>query len=114
MKLSETHSVKQYEPDNQARVALINGRIVDVTNGRYHDPGTRIILQGAKIASMPGLAGEPAAIKPDFTIDLQGKTVLPGLFNTHCHLVAAGPTMVLEAGGRSFERPSRANQVDRL
>jgi imidazolonepropionase-like amidohydrolase len=41
---------------------------------------------------MPGLAGEPTEITPDFTIDLQGKTVLPSLYNTHIHLMMAGAT----------------------
>jgi len=91
---SEIKFVKQYEPGNQARVELVNGRILDVVNGCYHDAGTRVILQGGVIVSMPGLTGESTAVKPDFTIDLQGKTVLPGLFNTHCHLLQFEPTMV--------------------
>jgi imidazolonepropionase-like amidohydrolase len=95
METSRTHFVKRYEPGAQARVELVNGRILDVVNGRYYDAGTSIILQGGKIESMPGLTGEPTAARPDFTIDLQGKTVLPGLFNTHCHLLQFEPTMVL-------------------
>ena len=91
---TETKFVKQYEPGSQARVELVNGRIVDVVNGRYYDAGTSVILQDGKIASMPGLAGEPTDVTSDFTIDLQGKTVLPGLFNTHCHLLQFEPTMV--------------------
>jgi imidazolonepropionase-like amidohydrolase len=91
---TEPKFVKQYEPGSQAHVELVNGRIVDVVNGRYHDAGTRVILQGGVIQSMPGLAGGPTAVKPDFSIDLQGKTVLPGLFNTHCHLLMVEATMV--------------------
>ncbi len=91
---TEIKFVKQYEPGSQARVELVNGRIVDVVNGRYHDARTRVILQGGKIESMPGLTGEPTDVTSDFTIDLQGKTVFPGLFNTHCHLLGAGATMV--------------------
>ena len=68
----ETKYVKQYEPDNQARVELVNGRIVDVTHGRYHETGTRIIVQGGEIVAMPGRQGEPAAVQADFSIDLQG------------------------------------------
>ena len=86
--------VKQDKPDARARVALENGRIVDVINGRYFDAGTSVILQDGKIESMPGLAGAPRG-PVDLMIDLQGKTVLPGLFNTHCHLLQFEPTTVL-------------------
>ena len=61
METSKTNFVKRYEPGNQARVELKNGRILDVVNGRYFDAGTSVILQGGKIASMPGLAGEPTS-----------------------------------------------------
>ncbi|MCP4537496.1 MAG: hypothetical protein GY832_10150, partial [Chloroflexi bacterium] len=74
METFETNFVKRYEPGAQARVELVNGRILDVVNGCYFDAGTRIILQGGKIESMPGLAGEPADAASDFTIDLKGKT----------------------------------------
>jgi imidazolonepropionase-like amidohydrolase len=95
LETSKTNFVKQYEPGNQARVELKNGRILDVINGRYYDERTSIILQDGGIISMPGLAGESTGITPDFTIDLKGKTVLPSLYNTHLHLEMEGsPTMV--------------------
>jgi len=90
---SRTNFVKQYEPGNHARVELKNGRILDVVNGCYFDAGTNLILRDGMIESMPGLAGEPTVVAPDFSIDLQGKTVLPGLFNTHCHLLTIGTSM---------------------
>jgi imidazolonepropionase-like amidohydrolase len=105
METSKTNFVKQYEPGKRARVELKNGRILDVINGRYFDAGTRVILQDGKIESMPGQPGEPAAITPDFSIDLQGKTVLPSLFNTHLHLMMAGATTM--AGGLSEMRRSK-------
>ncbi len=97
MSCSETHFVHQYEPGSQARVELINGRIVDVINGRYYDAGTSIILQGGRVASIgsgPGSAGEPEDATPDYRIDLQGKSVLPSLFNTHIHGPLSSPTYV--------------------
>ncbi len=89
--------VSSYEPGKDAIVELKNGRFVDVINGRYFPPETRVIIQGNKIKAMPGLAGEPTDIRPDFTIDLQGKAVFPGIFNTHCHgsytMTTVSPTM---------------------
>ena len=94
MQTPKTHFVRQYGPGKQARVALKNGRILDVVNGRYFDAGTSVILQGGKIVSMQGSAGEPTDITSDFSIDLGGKTVLPSLYNTHMHLATAGPTIM--------------------
>ena len=63
METSNTNFVKQYEPDDQARVELQNGRILDVVNGRYFEAGTSIVLQDGGIMAMPGLAD--AGINPD-------------------------------------------------
>ena len=90
---SKTNFVEQYEPGKQARVELKNGLILDVTNGRYFETGTSVVLQGGKIESLPGLMSEPR-VPVDFTINLQGKTVLPSLFNTHCHLLQFEPTFI--------------------
>lgn len=95
MKTSKTNFVKQYEPREQSRVGLKNGRILDVVNGRYYDAGTSVILHGGVIESMPGLAGEPTGVTPDFSIDLQGKTLLPSLYNTHLHTLMAGATSMV-------------------
>jgi imidazolonepropionase-like amidohydrolase len=82
---TNTNFVYNYQPGNDALVELKNGRFVDVAKGRYFPPGTRVIIQGKKIKAMPGLRGKPTNIKPDFTIDLKGRAVFPGMFNTHCH-----------------------------
>ncbi|MGD2146163.1 MAG: amidohydrolase family protein, partial [Anaerolineae bacterium] len=95
METSETRFVERYSPGSQARVELKNGRIVDVVNGCTYDAGTSIVMQGGKIEAMPGLAGEPTGIAPDFTIDLQGRTVIPSLYNTHVHLLMAGATTMV-------------------
>jgi imidazolonepropionase-like amidohydrolase len=90
---AETNFLDTYEPGDDALVELKNGRVVDVINGRYFPPKTRVIIQGKKIKAMPGLPGEPTDIKPDFTIDLQGKAVFPGIFNTHCHATYTSATV---------------------
>lgn len=85
--------VDDHEPGEDAVVELKNGRFVDVVKGKYFPPKTRVIIQNRKIKAMPGLPGEPTDIKPDFTIDLQGKTAFPGIFNTHCHATYTSTTV---------------------
>ena len=94
MENSKTNFMKNYKPGKGSRVELRNGRILDVVNGRYFDKGTTIILQDGKIEAMPGLDVESNGFNPDFTLDLQGKTVMPSLFNTHVHIPAIGPAML--------------------
>ena len=89
---SKTNFVKNYEPGKHSRVELKNGRVLDVVNGQYFGAGTSVILQGGKIEAMPGLANE-SQVPVDFTVDLQGKTVIPSLFNTHLHLSMTGGVM---------------------
>ena len=86
--------MQEYKPGQDAWVELKNGRFVDVVNGCYFDPNVSVILEGSKIRSMPGLPGEADDIPPDFTIDLQGKTAIPGLFNTHTHIQMTLPSLL--------------------
>jgi imidazolonepropionase-like amidohydrolase len=68
------------------RIQLVNARIADVDNGCYYDPEVSLIVEKGRIAAMPGLPGEPQGYPADAVIDLHGIAVVPGLFNTHCHL----------------------------
>jgi imidazolonepropionase-like amidohydrolase len=65
---------------------LVNARIIDVENNCYYPPRVSLVIQHGKIVAMPGLPGEPDYVPVDAVIDLHGKTMIPGLFNTHCHL----------------------------
>lgn len=67
------------------RVKLVNARIVDVENSCYFPAQVSLIIQNGKILAMPGLPGEPD-IPAEAVIDLHGLTIIPALFNTHCHL----------------------------
>lgn len=89
----ETNFVTDYQPGSDALVELKNARFVDVLNGRFFAPDVRVLIKKGEIVSMPGLENETSEGKPDFTIDLRGKTVLPGLFNVHCHIQTINPTV---------------------
>ena len=82
--------------DENACVELINGKIVDAINARYFDPNVTLHVKGGRIAAMPGIEGPADYMKPDFVIDLKGKTVMPGLFNTHCHTTLTSPSLLLD------------------
>ena len=115
----ETNFVSEYQPGKNARVELKKARIVDVENGGYYDPAISIVLEGGKIAMMPGYHGESVEFKPDFSIDLGGKTVMPSLFNTHCHMVMATPTMLsgyrdLKIAKKHFDRQIAKNMAECL
>ena len=95
-----------------ALVALTNARFVDVVNGCFFEQGTRMIVKGGKIVAMPGLEQENT-IKPDFTFDLLGKTVLPGLFNVHCHIQMINPTLLVDMQTLKAKRRFHTQQVEK-
>jgi imidazolonepropionase-like amidohydrolase len=74
------------------RVGLSNGKFVDVMRGRYLDEDTKVVIQGGRIVSI----GSRTALdmETDYTIDLQGKTVIPGLINAHTHIQMVAPSII--------------------
>jgi imidazolonepropionase-like amidohydrolase len=94
-------------------IELSNGRIVDVVNGQYLPGDVRIILREGRIQAMPGLPGEPGDLHGDVSIDLQGKAVIPGLFNTHCHLQMKYPSMLASPRDLTQVRKLSAGQIEK-
>jgi len=92
--VKKTSFVNGSELDFDAIVEFRNGKFVDVINGCYFDESVRLLVSKGKIIAMPGLDGSDTDIKPDVSIDLKGKAVLPGLFNTHCHINMLSPTLL--------------------
>lgn len=113
MKYAETQFVKKYEPDREAVVQLTNGRFVDVLNGCFFDPDARIMIKGHRIAAILGIDGEQSDIAPDYSIDLQGKTAMPSLFNTHCHVAMAVHTLTPRFKDAGVGRRHRARQIEK-
>ena len=89
-----------------ADAAQIGGAIAPdlvLTNGRFVDGrgvvATELTVRNGRIATV----GEAAALGPDArTIDLGGRTVVPGLFDAHVHFTRAGVNPGYEA--RRIER----------
>jgi imidazolonepropionase-like amidohydrolase len=92
MNYPDTNFVTDYQPGDETRVELKNGRFADVIQGKYFDQGVGLIIKGSKIEALTRPTDRAAGIRADLTIDCQGKTVLPGLFNTHCHITITAPT----------------------
>lgn len=64
----------------QGTLALTNARIVTVDNRKVIDRGT-ILIRGNRIIGL----GDVATEKADRVIDLQGRTIIPGLIDVHAH-----------------------------
>ena len=91
--ISKINFVKDHQPGSNDVIELKNARFVDVINGCFFNQDIGVFIKGGKILSMPDLKHETSDIKPAFSIDLQGKTVLPGFFNVHCHIQMVNPTL---------------------
>lgn len=74
------------------RVGLINGKFVDVISGRYFGEDTEVVIQDGRIAAIGSKT--LSDIKSNYTIDLQGKTVIPGLINAHTHIQMVAPSII--------------------
>jgi imidazolonepropionase-like amidohydrolase len=66
-------------------LALTGAFVIDGTGGRPRENAT-IVVRDGRIASV-GESGAPAGAE---VIDLQGKTLLPGLIDAHAHLSSLG------------------------
>ncbi len=95
-----------------ARIALKNARFVDVARGSYYPPEVRMVLKDGLIEAMPGLSGQPEDMPVDGQIDLQGKAVIPGLFNTHCHIQLKYPSMFISPGDIGLLKKNSSLQIE--
>src|SRR5688572_7805686 len=88
---------------------LINGKIVRFDAA----PAEALAVRDGRIAAIGGAADIRALAGPETrTIDLDGRTVIPGLIDSHIHAIRAGLTYATEVhwiGSRSL-----AEALDRI
>jgi len=95
-------SVDAAQNANSRDLVLANGKFVD---GRGQ-VATTLTIRNGRIAGV----GKAAAVAPDArTIDLGGRTVIPGLFDAHVHYTRAGVNPGYEA--RRIERAFMISEV---
>jgi imidazolonepropionase-like amidohydrolase len=89
----ETIFINCHKPAARDLIEFKNARFVDVINGCFFDEGTHILTRNGKIEAILSTEEAASEINPDLSVDLNGKTVLPGLFNVHCHIQMINPTL---------------------
>ena len=91
-------ALRQYVTINEPVVALTNVRVIDGT-GTPAKTGQTIVITGEKITAV----GAAASVKVPTgarTIDLAGKTVIPGIIGLHDHMYYSGMRFM----GQSYPR----------
>ena len=96
--------LRPYVTINEPVVALTNARVVDGTGTPAKD-GQTIVIRGEKIAAVGPASAVPVPSGAR-TIDLAGKTVIPGIIGLHDHMYYSGmrfmgssyPRLFLSAG----------------
>ncbi|MBU0991090.1 MAG: amidohydrolase family protein [Proteobacteria bacterium] len=69
------------------KLLLANASILNVHTGTFFQE-TKLLIQNGKIAGI--FHENDNSITPDYTLDLKGAYILPGLINAHCHMTGPG------------------------
>ena len=67
--------------------ALVGGTVIDGNGGDVLNDGT-VVVDGERIAAV-GTADQVADHAVTESFDVRGKTVVPGLIDSHIHIIAA-------------------------
>lgn len=114
MDTKKTKYVMNYKPASSDTVVLENGRVLDVINGKYLEGNPSILLKNGKIDGIIGKNNATNKLLPgDFSIDLNGRTVMPAIFNTHCHVTMSSPSMVFDIKDIKTIKKFKDKQLDK-
>lgn len=94
-----------------ADLVLRNGKILTMDPALPH--ASALAIRGARIVAVGGDAEMAGHVGPDTReLDLQGRTVIPGLIDTHIHAIRGGQTYAFETYW--YDAPSLAEALTRL
>src|SRR3990172_1696564 len=96
-----------------ADVLYVNGRVytMDVENSE----ADAFAVRGGRIVSVGSTEELKKSIRPKEVVDLQGKTVLPGLIDSHAHLMGLGiAKLTIDLVGASSEAQIAALVAERV
>jgi len=88
----------------------MGGRFVDVEAGRFYPDGTSLLVDSGRIRSM--LDHRPDG-REGRAVDLGGRAVVPGLFNTHSHIHLVAPSLMLGWGEWLQVNRLRQRQIEK-
>lgn len=80
--------------ENTTRLILRNGKLLDLTKGELLD-GLEVIVEGGRISAV---RPQSAIAETDAqVIDLDGRTLMPGLIDCHVHVLASNANLGMNA-----------------
>jgi len=99
-------SAPRFAPD--ARIAFRNGRFIDVEAGRCLPGEVTLVVEGDTITAL-----DSADVEAEASWDLGGRTVLPGMVNSHVHTHMTLPALVSRLRDLSATRRLARAQIER-
>lgn len=85
-----------HEPIHAQQLVILGGRIIDGSGGPALENGV-VVIEGARIKAV-GEAGKMSYAPGARVINASGKTILPGLIDSHIHFVEWMPQLFLHYG----------------
>ena len=76
------------------RIELKNGHFVDINAGQAYPLSTRLLIEDELISAL-SFAESSSDEGVDESVDLGGRWVIPGLFNTHAHVGLPIPASIM-------------------